>query len=92
LAHKDLPSSITKHLAHEDFLTSITKRWAFKDLLTKRRFADINHCTAKKDLLPQMRVVRFSVEITAFYVIMTIFFCLISQKHVMHASEVTFFC
>jgi hypothetical protein len=47
--------------------------------------------TAKKDLLPQMRVVRFSVEITAFYVIMTVFFCQINRKHVMHASEVTLF-
>jgi hypothetical protein len=48
--------------------------------------------TAKKDLLPQMRVVHFSVEITAFYVIVTVFFCQINQKHVLHASEVTLFC
>jgi hypothetical protein len=47
--------------------------------------------TAKKDLLLQMRVVRFSVEITAFYVIVTVFFCQINQKHVKHASEVTLF-
>jgi hypothetical protein len=39
-----------------------------------------------------MRVVHFSVEITAFYVIVTVFFCQINQKHVMHASEVTLFC
>jgi hypothetical protein len=32
-----------------------------------------NAYTAKKDLLPQMHVVCFSVEITAFYVIMTVF-------------------